>query len=90
MISKILAGVFAVAVLTVGGIAYWQYANCCADTSTLSSGCSSEPAPTPPCCQQPLRSTSSSSDTVVPCCEMPTTLDLPGVETLTVPPREIK
>ena len=29
MLSKILAGVLAVAVLTVGGYAYWQYSDGC-------------------------------------------------------------
>jgi hypothetical protein len=90
VISKILAGVFAIAVLTVGGYAYWQYADGTADTPTQPSGCSSQPTPMPPCCQEPSRSTSGSTDTVVPCCEMPTTANPLGAEELTIPPREIK
>src|SRR5262249_17663394 len=90
VISKILAGVFAVTVLTVGGYAYWQYADGPAENPTHPSGCSSQPAPMPPCCHQPSRATSGSSDTVVPCCDLPLTPDSLGAEELTIPPREIK
>jgi len=44
VISKILAGVFAVAVLTFGGYAYWQYADGPAENPSQTSGCSSQPA----------------------------------------------
>ena len=60
MVAKILAGVLAVAVLSVGGYAYWQYSDggtCCplqAAANQLSGGDESA-SETPPCCQQPSR-----------------------------------
>ena len=88
MFSKILAGVFAVAVLTVGGIAYWQYAGGTADNSTQSSGCSSQPAPMPPCCQEASRANCLTGPAEISCCR-DTDCESPA-EALAIPPREIK
>src|SRR3954452_9466488 len=73
MASKILAGLLAVAVLSVGGYTYWQYADghgCCGTQSPAtepSSGCPSSEA-TSPCCLEPSR-TSCLTSTDSPCCE---------------------
>jgi hypothetical protein len=86
MLSKLLAVVLAVTVLTVGGYSYWQYTN---DAPAVTS-CSEEPTPDgcksvpAPCCQEPSRSACLSIET---CCgekESTTT------EVLTIEPREVK
>jgi hypothetical protein len=82
MIAKVLAGVLAFVVLTVGGYAYWQYTgDCGCGTESVSQSTS---APVPPCCQEPSRSDCGLS-LAVPCCESES-----GAEVLTIAPREVK
>ena len=84
MVSKILAGLLAVAVLSVGGYTYWQFTDghCCG--SQIQPVQTSE-GDTPPCCQQPSR-TSLSLSTGDACCE-----DVHATpEVLDIPPREVK
>lgn len=95
MASKILAAVLAVAVLSVGGYTYWQYAEghgCCGTRTATSAGelptaCPSD-ATVPPCCQEPSRSSCLSASADIPCCE-----DAPATaapEVLAIQPREVK
>jgi hypothetical protein len=94
MASKILASLLAVAVLSVGGYTYWQYADghCCGprtatSTGELSTGCPSTGA-TAPCCEEPSRTSCPSLSTDSPCCEdAPTSAT---AEVLAVQPREVK
>jgi hypothetical protein len=88
VISKILAGVFAVAVLIVGGYAYWQYADGAADTPTQSSGCSSQPTQVLPCCQEPSRANYLTGPADISCCR--DTDNGSPAEAIAIPPREIK
>ena len=90
MAPKILATLLAIAVLTVGGYTYWQYADgghCCGSRANVPS---TEPTDTtaPPCCQEPSRTSCFSLPPGEGCCE-----DLPAVkspEVLDIPPREVK
>jgi hypothetical protein len=88
MLSKVLAGVFAVAVLTVGGYAYWQYtdgAPCCGTRAAAEQSTSD----TPPCCQEPSRASCPFAATDAPaCCDESS----PAVaaEALAIQPREVK
>jgi hypothetical protein len=93
MVSKILAVALAVAVLTVGGYTYWQYADgtpCCgtqAQTSESSTGCPAASVSLP-CCQEPSRASAISLSAGEACCE-----DTPatnGPEVLPVMPRVVK
>jgi hypothetical protein len=92
VLSKILAGVLAVGVLTVGGYAYWQQSSdCCCDTTTdqqqPSSDCPAQSDETPSCCQAPSRA-SLTKHTDASCCD---SLDsVVSAETLDIPPREVK
>lgn len=83
MLSKILAGVFAVMVLTAGGYAYWQYASNPNDSPAPTEGCSTRTTPVP-CCQEPSRTCAIAP----PCCS-----ELDGdtsPEVLAIEPREVK
>lgn len=97
MASKILAGLLAVAVLSVGGYTYWQYADghgCCgtrtvAPADDLSVGCPSHEAISP-CCQEPSRSSGlSTADDSPTCCE-DAPAAAPTPEVLAIRPREVK
>jgi hypothetical protein len=89
MLSKVLAGVFAAAVLTVGGYAYYQYATGAPDpvtdpaTQPATGCCAVQSIAAPSCCQEPTRAAAVSS-----CCGD----DAPAatVEVLAVQPREVK
>ena len=84
MISKILAGVLAAAVLSVGGYAYWQYANGNPECTHEPACPSSSPvAAVPPCCQEPSRTQAPAK----PCCDCD---DESSTEVLTIQPRELK
>jgi len=84
--SKILAGIFAIAVLTVGGYTYWHYSDCPCDSSCDQSAGEQITITVPrPCCQEPTRS-SCLQATDVECCKDIDT----GAETLTIAPREVK
>src|SRR5687768_14613018 len=82
MFAKVLAGVLAVTVMTVGGYAYWQYTGDCGcgtdSVSPVSSG------PVPPCCEQPSRSDCGLT-LASPCCGSDS-----DAEVLTIAPREVK
>jgi hypothetical protein len=87
MAPKILATVLAIAVLTVGGYTYWQYADgghCCGTKVQ------STETPTPsasPCCQEPSRTSCFTLPPGEGCCD-----DLPSTnapEVLDIPPREV-
>jgi len=93
MASKILATVLAVAVLSVGGYTYWQYADgtgCCgtqAPTPESSTGCPAASIDMP-CCQEPSRTSCITLGPGESCCD-----DGPaasGPEVLTIAPREVK
>src|SRR4051794_41597766 len=91
MASKILAGLLAVAVLSVGGYTYWQYADghCCGTrtTTTEPTACPAS-ATLAPCCEEPSRTSCLSLSTEAPCCE-----DVPtpaATEVLAIQPREVK
>ena len=93
MVSKILAVTLAVAVLTVGGYTYWQYADgtpCCgtrAQTPEASTGCPAASVSLP-CCQEPSRVTRASLSPGESCCEDAPAANSP--EVLAVMPREVK
>ena len=95
MASKILAGLLAVAVLSVGGYTYWQYADghgCCGPRTATSTGdtptaCPSD-ATVSPCCQEPSRTSCLGLSTDSPCCEDAPTKAAP--EVLAIQPREVK
>jgi hypothetical protein len=82
MLSKILAVALTAVVLTVGAYAYWQYAdgNHCCSTSTAPSNTVNT---TPPCCQEPSRTSAEFS-----CCSSGESVCTP--EVLTVAPREVE
>jgi len=87
MVSKILAAVFAVAVLTVGGYAYWHYSDCCGTPPTAPQQPTSTEAP--PCCQEPSRTSCVGLSTSARCCE--DDLNSAGTpEVLAIQPREVK
>jgi len=87
MFSKVLAGVFAVAVLTAGGYAYWQYtdgAPCCRTQTAADT----EPSDQAPCCQELGRMSCPLSPAVAPaCCDES---DAGAPEVLAIQPREMK
>jgi hypothetical protein len=86
MLSKILAVVLAVTVLSVGGYAYWQYTNDTPATPTeeqTTSGCKT--VPPAPCCLEPSRA---SCVSVEGCCSEKDT-GTPS-EVLAIEPREVK
>ena len=93
MISKVLAVVFAVAVLSVGGYTYWQFADgssCCGTKAQSPEASTRCPAVSVslPCCQDPSRVTYFSVSAGEVSCE-----DAPpatGPEVLAVMPREVK
>ena len=90
MASKILAGLLAAAVLTVGGYTYWNYGgHCCGTTSqpTQSTGCPSD-TETSPCCQEPSRTSCVGLPPGESCCEDVSSPAAP--EVLVIPPREVK
>jgi hypothetical protein len=84
MLSKMLAGLLAAAVLTVGGYAYWQYADGCTETPAPSSPCSTHESTSPPCCLEPSRSA-----VKAPCC-CEDDDSAPSPEVLAIEPRELK
>lgn len=92
MVSKVLAGLLAAAVLSVGGYTYWQYAGGCG-------GCGNTPVSTPPdgagsasetpsCCQQLSRTNCFSLPPGDGCCDDAASAAAP--EVLDIPPREVK
>jgi hypothetical protein len=87
VLSKVLAGVFAVAVLTVGGYAYWQYTDgpCCGDRTASDRSASD----TLPCCQEPSRgSVCPFAATDAPaCCDESGSV---APEVVAIQPREVK
>ena len=92
MFSKILIGVFAVAVMSGGSFAYYQHLNggCCLDSNDTQATCPSQQAPeVPSCCQQPSRLSVSTEGACCP--EVTNEVSLKGaVEVLTIEPREVK
>lgn len=92
MFSKILIGVFAVAVMAGGGFAYYQHLNgsCCHDSTDLQATCPTQQiSETPSCCQQPSRLTVSAEAS---CCSELTSepSKQSTTEVLAIEPREIK
>jgi hypothetical protein len=91
VLSKILAAVLAVGVLTVGGYAYWQYSDGCCDATTAqqqpSSDCPAQSDETPSCCDAPSRA-SLTKHTDASCCD--SLESVVSAETLAIPPREVK
>ena len=92
MFSKILIGVFAVAVMSGGSFAYYHHLNgsCCHDSNGTQATCPSQQAPeVPPCCQQPSRLSVSAEGA---CCTVPLTDDplFGPVEVIAIEPREVK
>jgi hypothetical protein len=93
MVAKILAGLLAVAVVSVGGYTYYQYSDgspCCASrsqTSAPSTGCPSE-SDTPPCCTEPSRTSCMTLPAGEGCCDDPPSKS--STEVLNIPPREVK
>ena len=82
MLSKVLAVVLTAVVLTVGGYAYWQYADgnhCCSTTNAPTETVNT----TPPCCQEPSRVSVEFS-----CCSSGDSVSTP--EVLTIVPREVE
>lgn len=85
MLSKIIAGVLAAAVLTVGGYAYWNCSCGTNDTPQESvTPCSHSTATVPPCCQEPSRIKVSAEG----CCCGEGDEGIP--EVLAIAPREVK
>lgn len=85
MLSKIIAGVLAAAVLTVGGYAYWNCSCCSCDSQTEAvTTCPQQTATVPPCCQEPSRIKVSAEGCC--CCEG----EEGTPEVLAVAPREVK
>ena len=85
MVPKLLAGLLAVAVLSVGGYTYWQFTDghCC---GSQTEAVQSTDGNTPPCCQQLSRTSCVSLSTGDGCCEDVHTTR----EVLDIPPREVK
>lgn len=83
MLSKILAVALTAVVLTVGGYAYWQYADgehqCCSTTTAPITTTNTAP----PCCQE-----SSRNICEVSCCSE--TGPSSSTEVLTIAPREVE
>jgi hypothetical protein len=89
MVSKILAAVLAVGVLSVGGYTYWKYADghCCG-SNPQTTPISTPTETVPPCCQEPSRTSCFGLPQEVNCCGE---ADVPAAaEVLTVQPREVK
>jgi hypothetical protein len=85
MLSKIIAGVLAAAVLTVGGYAYWEYSSDTPGSCHQSTEpCSVQSTATPPCCQEPSRTGKAGE----PCCCCEGEEGTP--EVLAIAPRELK
>ena len=86
MVSKILAGVMAAAVLTVGGYAYWQNSSPSSENPAQSAGaCPSQSTGLPPCCQEPSRISLAAKPS---CCTEDENDSAP--EVLAIRPRELK
>lgn len=93
MASKILAAVFAVAVLSVGGYTYWEYADgtpCCGTNAPAPESTTGSPIVSValPCCQEPPRASCVSLAPGESCCDEPATVTSP--EVLKIPPREVR
>ncbi len=90
MFSKILIGVFAVAVMSVGGFAYYHHSTGCCPLGLKDSPCSASPVEqtgtVPPCCQQPSRLSVSAEGS---CC-MDEGSAIGTAEVLAIAPREVK
>jgi hypothetical protein len=92
MVAKVLAGLFAVAVLSAGGYTYWHYSDgghCC-PLQAAANQLGGESPETPPCCQQPSRTDCMNLSTGDGCCEDVVMTGSPTPEVLTIPPREVK
>lgn len=90
MVSKFLIGLFAVAVMGVGGYAYYKHTtnDCCMPSADSPGACPlAQTAETPSCCQQPSRISTSAE---APCCSTPAESSLVSSEILTIEPREVK
>jgi len=89
MVSKILAAVFAVAVLTVGGYTYWQYSggHCCGTQPAAAPSTCTE---TPSCCQEPSRTSCFGLPPGESCCEDVDFNAKPSPEVLTIQPRVVQ
>ena len=94
MVSKILAGLLAVAVLSVGGYTYWHYSEggrCCPLQGAANQiGGDESAGETPSCCQQPSRTDCVNLSTADGCCEDIVMTATPSPEVLNIPPREVK
>jgi hypothetical protein len=96
MVSKVLAAVFAVAVLSVGGYTYWysEYGgegNCskCLSNQRPVAATPEAVLAVPPCCQEPSRTGAITLDAGESCCA--DTAKAPGTtEVLTIQPHEVK
>jgi hypothetical protein len=91
MVSKVLAAVLVVAVLSVGGYTYWQYADspCCTPIQPRNTPVTTavvEPV-TPSCCQEPSRVTAAAGEC---CCESAGSATEPKAEVLAIMPHEVK
>ena len=88
MASKLLAVIFAVAVLTVGGYTYCHYSDCpCESSCSQSSGEPAQITVPLPCCQEPTRACCLQAPDIA-CCKDD---DGPvAAETLAIAPREVK
>src|SRR5262249_41023791 len=87
MISKIIAGVLAAAVLSVGGYAYWQYSSDSSEAGCETPGSWSSPettTATPPRWPEPVRTKISAEPCC--CCEGEDATQ----EVLTIQPHELK
>jgi hypothetical protein len=94
MVPKFLAGLLAVAVLSVGGYTYWHYSDgqCCPLQAAANQLTTSETATAekPSCCQQPSRTDCVNLSTADGCCEDIVMKPTPTPEVLDIPPREVK
>src|SRR3954470_7508848 len=93
MVSKVLAGLLAVAVLSVGGYTYWQYADghgCCGASTTATGPSTGWPSAESraPCGQERSRTSCLGLSTDSACCEDAPTKAAP--EVLAIQPREVK
>jgi len=92
MFSKVLIGMFAVIVMSVGGFAYYNHSTGCCPLGLVDSpGTSCSPveqsAEVPSCCQQPSRLSLSIES---PCCGFSEASAAGTVEVLAIAPREVK
>jgi hypothetical protein len=88
MVSKILAAVFAVAVLSVGGYTYWHYSGSCCDTQPSANVPNTTEVP--PCCQELSRTSCFSLPPREGCCEDINLNSAGTPEFLAIQPREVK